>query len=80
MVLVERALTEQHDELDALERAGPAVEVVVGQPAAGQVEPLVEPAELVPDRAEQNRLLLSPIGPKSPRPDEPAGVPTPNSR
>src|SRR4029453_2577606 len=57
--LVERALAEQHDELDTLERARPAVDVVVHQPTAGKPEALVQATELVPDRtgAEQAAAL-----------------------
>ena len=58
----------------ALEVARPAVQVVVREPAAREREPLVEPAELVPDHGRTNRLLLSPIGPNRPRLDEPPGV------
>src|SRR5918996_929542 len=52
VVLVERPLAEEHDQLDAIEGARPAVEVVVHEPAAGQGEAFVKPTELVPDRAE----------------------------
>ena len=48
--LVERAFTEQHDELHVVELARPPVEVVIRQPAARQREALVEAAELLPHR------------------------------
>jgi hypothetical protein len=39
--LVERALAE-HDELDTVERARAAVQVVIGEPTAGECKALVE--------------------------------------
>ena len=70
MELVEGPLAQQHHQLGAVQRAGPPVEVVVDQAAAGQVEALVEPAELVPQALGRNSAELSPIGPNQPRPDD----------
>ena len=54
--------------------AGPAVEVVVRQPAARGARSARRARRARPrSSGGRNRLLLSPIGPNSPRPEEPAG-------
>ena len=51
VVLVERRFAEQHHELDGVECARPAVQVVVGKPATRERELFVEPSELRPEVA-----------------------------
>ena len=50
VVLVERSLAEQHDQLYPIERTCPPVQVVVDEPATGEIEAFVEPAQFVPQR------------------------------
>src|SRR4029450_13221100 len=70
VVLVERPLAEQHDQLDVLQPTRPAGEVVIDKPTAGQGEELAPPPELVRDRAraEQAAALTGrPEQPPAPR-------------
>ena len=64
MELVERALAEQDDQLDVLERAGATEQIVVRQAPGGECEALVEATQLLPAGAVQEEAVALAHGPE----------------
>ena len=74
VVLVEGPLAEQHDQLDASSPQARRYRSWLTSPPPGSANRSSRPPSSSHTSAGMNRLLLSPIGPNSPRPDDPAGV------